>query len=363
MLKSAAPELLGQSYLQQANYSEAEKVFRQWAIDEPQNWKGTYYLSLVYGYQDKAQEASNLASWSQNILLDEANRSSKRRFESAGSPIEIASNLAQTTKVALELTDASDTQSTVGKLDQARSKLDLLFKSKPANVDYWIQRARVLDKEALIEWDRDSPNAYERAMQAIDSLDNAIQRVPENGGLHEQRAILLMHLVTIMKKQGKGSQDVRTKESEEVKEYIRALELRPKEDSALWGAVYAQIDLGNGEDAVDLARTVTLLQPDSKAASTAYIVALARAIRTPGKEQEREKEVEYCLRRLLKSNPDESQLEAVWDALLKRNDRKGLDLVAAGAKRLFPDNATFEERRKLQRYLAGLQRGDGQTGN
>jgi hypothetical protein len=71
--------------------------------------------------------------------------------------------------------------------------------------------------------------------QAIDSLDQAIQRVPENGGLHEQRAILLMHLVTIMKKQCEGSPYIRAKESEEIRDYTRALELLPKEDSPLWG--------------------------------------------------------------------------------------------------------------------------------
>jgi tetratricopeptide (TPR) repeat protein len=358
MLKSVAPELLGQSYLQQAEYLKAEKVFRQWAIDDPQNWKASYYLSLAYGYQDKAQEASNLASWSQNILLDEAHKSSRRHLESAGSTKEIASNLAQTTKVALEMRDTSDTQNAVGTLDQTRSRLDLLFKTKPANVDYWIQRARVLDKEALIELDRKSPKAYERSMQAIESLDQAIQRVPENGGLHEQHAILLMHLVTIMKKQGKGSQEIRDKESEEAKEYTRALELRPKEESALWGAVYAQIDLGNYEDAVDLARTITLLQPDSKAASTAYIVALERAIKTPGKEPKRENEVKDGLKQLLQSNPNESQLLAVWDALAINNDREGLDLVAAEAKRRFPENSTFEQR-KLQRYLVDLVHYDG----
>ncbi|MCU1248271.1 MAG: hypothetical protein JWQ49_1300 [Edaphobacter sp.] len=362
MLKSSAPELLGQSYLQQADYPDAEKVFRQWAVDEPQNWKGSYYLSLVYGYQDKAQEASNLASWSQDIVLHEAKRSSKRRLKSVGSEKEIAFNLAQTTKVALETRDTSDTQNVVGTLEQAKSKLDLLFKSKPTNVDYWIQRARVLDKQALVELDRNSPKGYERSRQAIDSLDKAIQRVPENGGLHEQRAILLMHLVTIMKKQGKGSQDIRAKESEEAKEYTRALELRPQEDSALWGAVYAQIDLGNGEDAVDLARTITLLQPDSKTASTAYIVALERAIKAPGKEPKREHEVEDRLKRLLQSNPDESQVLAVWDALMTNNDREGLDLVVAGTKRLFPENFAFEER-KLQRYLLDLLHYDGQTGN
>ena len=373
MLKSAHPELLGKSYLQQAgesqsfkdeheNYHAAEEVFRQWAIDEPQNWKPSYYLSLVYSYQDKGQEASSLANWSNNIAGNKTNRSSKRRRETLGSEKEIAFNLSQTTKVALGTRDTSDTQNAVGTLEQAKVKLDLLFKSKPTNVDYRIQRARLLDKEALIELGRNSPKAYERSIQAIDNLDEAIKRAPENGGLHEQRAILLMHLVTIMKKQGKGSQDIRAKQGEEVKEYTRALELRPTEDSPLWGAVYAQIDLGNGEDAVDLARTITLLQPDSKAASTAYIVALERAIKIRWKEPEREKEVEDRLKLLLQSNPDESQLLAVWDALIRNNNREGLHPVATAAKRLFPENFTFDERRP-QSYLVGLLHYDGQAGS
>ena len=366
MLKSVAPELLGQSYLQQSNYAEAEKVFRQWAIDEPQNWRGSYYLSLVYGYQNKAREASNLAGWSHNILLDEANKSSKRHPESSGSDRQITYNLAQTTRVALVMSDTSDTGNAVSTLDQARSELEHLFRDKPANVDYWIQRARVLDKEALLESDQKSPTDYDRAYEhsgeAIKSLDAAIQRVPENGGLHEQRAILLMHLVSIMKKQGKGLEDIRAKESGEAKEYTRALELRPKEESALWGAVYAQIDLGNYEDAVDLARTITLLQPDSKAASTAYIVALERAIRTPGQEPKREKDVKDGLNQLLRSNPTESQLLAVWDALAINNDREGLDLVTAEANRRFPENSTFEQRR-LQSYLVDLVHSDSQTGD
>jgi hypothetical protein len=43
-------------------------------------------------------------------------------------------------------------QSNVG-----QSSFSRLFISKPANADYRIQRARVLDKEALIELDRRSP--------------------------------------------------------------------------------------------------------------------------------------------------------------------------------------------------------------
>ena len=62
MLEKEVPELLGQSYLQQAQYDAAEKVFRQWEIDDPQNWKPTYYLSLLNSYQDKGHEAGSLAT-------------------------------------------------------------------------------------------------------------------------------------------------------------------------------------------------------------------------------------------------------------------------------------------------------------
>jgi hypothetical protein len=130
-----------------------------------------------------------------------------------------------------------------------------------------------------------------------------------------------------------------------------------------WGAVYADIDLDNREDAVDLARTITLLQPDSKAVSAAYIVALVRAINTPGKEQERKKEVEDRLKRLLESNPDESQLEAVRDALALSNDREDLDLLGAAAEARFPKNVTFAERRRLEGYLVASLPHLGQTGD
>jgi hypothetical protein len=76
---------------------------------------------------------------------------------------------------------------------------------------------------------------------------------------------------------------------------------------------------------------------------------------------EREKEVEARLRQLLQSNHDESQLLAVWNALMTNNDRKNLDLVAAAAKRLFPENLPL--RRKLESYLVVLLRYDGQTGS
>jgi tetratricopeptide (TPR) repeat protein len=370
MLKSAHPELLGQSYLQQAKYDAAEEVFREWAIADPRNWKPSYYLSLVYSYQNKGQEASSLASWSQ-LLHDDAHSISRRGRKSTGSGKEIASNLAQTTKVALETRDTPETQNTLvslhnrlDTLEGAKSRLDTLFKSKPTYVDYRIQRARILDKEALIEsdLDRNSPKAYQWSKEAVDGLYAAIQSVPENAGLHEQRAILLMHLVTIMKTQGKGSQEIRDKEIEEAKEYTRALELRPEEDSPLWGAVYAQIDLGNGEAAVDLARTIALLEPGCTAANAAYLVALERTIKFPGHEPEKEKEVGERLQGLLKSNPEESELLAVLDAFLTNDDHKHADLLVAEGKRRFPGDSAFAER-KIHNYLAGLLHSDGQLGS
>ena len=167
--------------------------------------------------------------------------------------------------------------------------------------------------------------------------------MPENGGLHEQRAIFLMHLVAMMKKHDMESPLISAKETEEVVEYTRALELRPTEPSPLWGAVYAQLDLGKGEDAVDLARIITLLLPDSKAAGTAYVVALEGAMTVSGKEPEREKEVEVRLKQLLPSKIEQTQLQALWHAFEKNNYQEGLDLVAAEGKRRFPADPTFDK--------------------
>jgi hypothetical protein len=357
MLASEVPELLGQNYLQQAEYPAAEKVFRQWALEDPQNWKPSYYLSLVYSYQNKGQEASSLANWSKNLSDGETNRGSSTPRRSSRSNIGIASNFAQITKVALQANATSDTQT----LDRLQHTLDPSGESqhglsrffRHVNVDYMIQRSEILDREALIEQNRDPNKAYELSMQAIDSLNLAMQGVQENGGLHEQRAILLKDLVAIMRMQHKGTKEIADTEIDEVKEYIRALQSRPGQDSALWGAVYAQIDLRNYDDAIDLARTITLLQPDSKAARAAYIVALGRAIRTSWKEQEKEKELENRLARFLESNPDEFQLLTICDALMVNNDREALGLAAAEAKRLFPENSVFEER-MLRGYSAGL---------
>ncbi len=353
MLTSVNPELLGSSYLQQGKYEEAAKVFRQWAIDDPRNWKPSYYLSLDYGYQNKDQEASNLAGWSKNIADHEKKSGFGNPLAALRSGNVVASDFARAAKIVLAASDFSDSprsslSENKGKLDrlqQAELKLKRLSDSDVSDVDYWIERAKILDNEALIESDL-NPNSLlpcESVQQAIDSLDEAIQRVPENGGLHEQRAIFLKHLVDLMKKHNMESRLISAKETEEVAEYTRALELRPTEPAPLWGAVYAQLDLGKGEDAVDLARIITLLQPDSKAATTAYIIALEGAMSVSGKESKREKEVEVRLKQLLQSKIEQTQLQALWHAFEKNNYQEGLDLVAAEGKLRFPADSTFDK--------------------
>ena len=358
MLTSVNPELLGRSYLQQGRYEEAAGVFRQWEIEDPHNSKPSSYLSLAYAYQDKDQEAHSLANWSKNIADHEKKRGSGTSLHSAkvlSSQIGGATNVVFAAGAGSGCPDPlpSENRDRVDSLQQAELKLRPLSESDASNVDYWIQRARILDNEARIEskLDPDSALPCQWMKQAIDSLDEAIQRVPENGGLHEQRGIFLMHLVVMLKKQGVASQLISATETEEVVEYTRALEMRPTEPSPLWAAVYAQLDLGKDEDAVDLARVITLLQPDSKAAATAYIVALEEAMNISGKRPERQKEVELRLKQLLLSKAEQTQLQALWSTFDRNNYQEGLDLVGAEAKRRFPSDATFHVRHGAGMHL------------
>jgi hypothetical protein len=365
MLTSVNPELLGQSYLQQDKYEEASRVFRRWGIDDPGNWKPSYYLSLAYGYQNKKQEASNLASWSKNIADREKKSGSKELLEGRRSENALTSDLAVAAKVILATSNISssphstpsENENKLIRLQQAELELRHLSAGDSSNVDYGIERAKILDNEALIESDL-NPNSSlpcAWAQLAIKILDEAIRKVPENAGLYEQRAIFLMNLVSLMKKQVEESPAISAKETEEVQEYTEALEMRPTEPSPLWGAVYAQLDLGNAEEAVNLARTITLLQPDSKAASTAYIVALEGAIKVSQKEPERETEVEARLKQLLSSQIEQTQLQALWHAFKETHYQEGLDLVGAEGKRRFPADRTFtESRSSVELRSAGL---------
>jgi Flp pilus assembly protein TadD len=351
MLTSVDPELLGRSYLQQGMFPEAEKVFRQWEEANPLDWKPTYYLSLAYDYHNQEEEANDLADWSRKIEALAKSNGSVAPLQNVPFARAPASDLAKTTRLALKTASASDTgQASVPQqrkvlaiLQSAEAEATTLADSNPENADYRIQLARILDQEALTLSSL-NPNSFEApeySQNAIRNLNEAIKKAPNNAGLYEQRAILYMHLVAIMNKPAVPSLEARRKEEEELKDYTRALEMRPSQVSLLWGAVYAQLDLHQGEDAIVLSRTINLLEPGSTAAGIAYIVALEGA-QSEGLVGAPEKEVEARLNTLLQSNLNDSQLQTLYWACQKNNNRKGIDLVATEGKRRFPSDPTFQ---------------------
>jgi hypothetical protein len=168
--------------------------------------------------------------------------------------------------------------------------------------------------------------------------------VPENGGLHEQRGIFLKDMVTILKGQNADSKLAADKEQEEISEYIRALELRPQESSPLWAATYAMLELGEGDSALSIARTIRALRPDSLDARTAYLVSLEKVIYRDARGSERkdrEREAETLLNEVLQASPDKGQLYALWSALVENHDETNLHRVAVAGRRLFPTDDLF----------------------
>ena len=83
----------------------------------------------------------------------------------------------------------------------------------------------------------------------------------------------LQDLVTMEKSAGKESKAIAANENEEITEFRRASSCDPL-SLATRGESYMLIDVSRGEDAVDLTRTMTLLQPDSTATNAAYVIAL-----------------------------------------------------------------------------------------
>jgi hypothetical protein len=351
MLASVDPESLGRSYLQQDKFPEAEQVFRQWEKANPLDWKPTYYLSLAYDYDNREEEANNLADWSRTIEALAKRNGSVAPLQKVPSKDAPASNLTKTTRLALETASASYTdqasvpehRKALGILQGAEADATTLIEGDPENAVYRIQLARILDQEALTlsSLNPNSLQAPERSQKAIRNLNEAIKKVPNNAGLYVQRAILYMDLVAIMNKANAPSFETRKKEEEELKDYILALEMQPWQASPLWGAVLAQLHLHQDEDAIALATTITLLEPGSNDARLAYIVAVEGA-QSDGLEGAPEKEVEAPLNTLLQSNLGDSQLQTLYYAFQKNNNRKGMDLVAAEGKRRFPSDPTFD---------------------
>jgi tetratricopeptide (TPR) repeat protein len=369
MLTDVHPELLGRAYLTQEQYPEAAEVFRQWALRTPSDWKPYYYMSLAYDYQGKEPEASSLARWSQNIANHETSIAPEKPAKTSATNSEIAAELAAITQTVWETRDVASAQKLseaekrkqMEKLHDAEQKLGRICTSKHASLTCQIQQARILDREATIEA---SPEvALKKQGQAIALVAAIIQKMPDNGGLYEQHAVLLQDLVAIEKRGGTKQEAIAEKETEEVAEFTRALELRPTQVSPLWGVLYALIDLKRNEDAVHLTRTITLLQPESTAANAAYVVALEHAMKKAGREAEREADVAAHLNPLLQSASN-SELQALWHSCQDQHDSENMVKLAVAWKRRFPNDRAFKDpvfKENMRTALAKASDGDGRT--
>jgi hypothetical protein len=287
MLAEQNPEMLGRSFLQQHQYSRAIEIFRSWALNEPRNWKPSYYLSLAFDYEGHTREALCLARWSADIAMQEkqmaALEAKKLANSNTGNPAQLAAvtfAVSEMNKVpndpAKSVAEASGRLAVLRKTEKS---LDDLASNNPSNLNYSIQLARTLDRQADLELNPLArvDEAAKDENRAIDLLDKAIKQAPENGGLYEQRSIFLQRKIMIAGKQELPGDLIAEMKKEENDGFRRALELSPRNDSPLWGAVYGLLDRHENESALELAHTILLLQPDSLRAEVAYTVALAHA--------------------------------------------------------------------------------------
>lgn len=287
MLAEQNPEMLGRSFLQQHQYSRAIDIFRSWALNEPRNWKPSYYLSLAFDYEGHTREALCLARWSADIATQEkqiaALDAKKLASSNTGNPAQLAAVTFAVSEMnevpnnpAKSVSEASERLAALRKTERS---LDDLASNNPSNLNYSIQLARTLDRQADLELDPLArlDDASKDENRAIDLLDKAIKQAPENGGLYEQRSIFLQRKVMIAGKQELPGNLIAEMKKEESDGFRRALELSPRNDSPLWGAVYGLLDRHENEGALELAHTILLLQPDSLRAEAAYTVALAHA--------------------------------------------------------------------------------------
>ncbi len=351
MLAEESPELFGSAYLQQRHYPEAADVFRKWAVREPANWRPFYYLSLAYDSEEKEQEAANLAQWSRNVAEHEEQTKGIKTLMAPVANSASAAALAEVTQAVWETRDepaghvlsASEKSAELHQLQTAEGKLSLLCAGKQPNVTYELQLAKVLAKEADMEAESSpggSEKAYERQARAVALLAASVQKMPGNGGLHEQHAVLLRGLAGMGKTMSKDPKEIAQQEADEVAELRRALELRPTQVSPLWGALYTLIKLGRDNEAVDLTRTMTLLQPESTEANTAHVMALEHAMKTSGGSPAKETEMAEHLDPLLETATD-FELQALWNSFKDQNDDARLQKVANAGLRRFPLDKSF----------------------
>ena len=334
MLAEQNPEILGRSLLQQHQYSRAIDIFRSWELKEPRNWKPSYYLSLAYDYEGHTREALCLARWSADIAMQEKQMTDLESKKPASSNTGNPAQLAAVTEAVFEMnklpnnpaksvTEASERLAVLKKAEQS---LDHLALNNPSNLNYSIQLARTLDREADLELDPLArlDEASKNENRAIELLDKAIKQAPDNGGLYEQRSIFLQRKVMIAGKQGVPGFLISEMKKKETDGFRRALELSPRNDSPLWGAVYGLLDRHENEGALELAHTVLLLQPESSTAEAAYTVALARA----GKTDEAKLHLS-----LLLDKASQTELEALSNSFDIISDPEVRDQIADAAKR------------------------------
>jgi hypothetical protein len=370
MLAEENPELLGRAYLKQRQYTEkqrqytnAAQVFQQWALRSPRDWKPFYYLSLAYDYAGEEQEASTLAQWSKNIMKDQRNAKDDEPLDRGAIDTATVSDLAEVTQTVWETRDALriDTLSkpektkTLETVQGAAKRFKGLSSRNPKDPTYKIQHAKALDQEAALEASLGKGEAYEHQHEAVHLLGEVAQSMPNNGGLHEQNGILMQHLVTIAQKEGKAPQFIQNVRNAEIFEFTKALELQPTNLSPLWAVVYALLESKRTEEAVNLSRTVTLLQPESTAAHAAYIVSLEHAMKETGRNAEQEKDLESHLKPVLENanksevqaNAHKSEMQAVLYSFVDAADLKNLlatlqmcrELAKASPQEHLPDVA------------------------
>ena len=350
MLTAETPELLGRAFLAEGKPKEAETVFRQWALSSAHTWRPYYYLGMALDYQTgKEQEAKSVARWSRVIAEHERVAEATAQVQSR-EQISTPERLAEITQIAWETREGSGTAAMPAvdkkvQLARLRHGVEMLTESKQGNqgnLTFKTQQAKILDKEAVLELSLDptSKEATATESQAVNLLGEAVSQLPGNGGLYEQRGVMLQHLVAIERSNGEAESSIRENQSREIADFQRALEIQPTRTSPLWGVLYAMIDAKRSEEAVDLARVILVLQPDSATVRAAYVVALEYAMRDGGKDEEREAEVKLQIASVARA-ADQSELEAIWFSCAQRGDVRSMRELAVVGRRRFPQDATF----------------------
>ena len=339
MLADQNPELLGRSFLQEHKYDRAIETFRKWTLNDPRDWKPSYYLSLAYDYQGRPQDALTIARWSRDIAEHEKKMSEMIAKKPASLNTATPSELAEVTEAVswmnavpkTELIPKPDASKYLFHLNQAEILLADLTKKSPKNANYTIQLARVLDREADLQSNlqQNFAAAIKNDDRAIGLLNKAIERAPENGGLYEQRSMFLSRLSALAPYQHDKPIDIADLQYQMTDGFKLALELNPTNSSPLWAAVYGLLARHQNQDAMDLARTIMLLQPDCTTAEVAYIVALA----VSGHSNEANQLLPAVLEKA-----DQSELQALWNNFQSAGNSEGLKLIGeTGKKRLNQD--------------------------